>query len=450
PPAKVGEVFAETPAAEAGLMPGDKITAIDGEKITYWHELQDIISDSYEREVELEVERDGENLTVNVTPEKKSRTDFLGLNKQTYGMLGIHLTANGTTVAIESPDTPAAKGGIETFDDVLTVDGEPVKRYDEITSSVRQSGGKALDVRMLRRQPIDADYGRFYAQQAGSATVTPTQIDGDWTIGIDRVEMYLAKIEPESPAAQAGLKTGDKILALDGRPFSNFSMLDDHIKNDANKAIMKQQEEDSDSDVQVDLSYTLSYQRDGQTQETTLEPDVTEFKDDNSTTRYRVYVGWGHLSDRAQVENIDFPFFPRMGYAAERSVTQTYAFVEMMITGFVRMAEGRVGTESIGGPIMIGELAAKAGKAGWGPFLNMMALISINLAVINLLPIPVLDGGHLLLYFLEAVKRGPLSYRTRQIAAYIGFVIIVFLMVFAFKNDIERNWEDIVQWLNSL
>jgi regulator of sigma E protease len=80
----------------------------------------------------------------------------------------------------------------------------------------------------------------------------------------------------------------------------------------------------------------------------------------------------------------------------------------------------------------------------------MMALISINLAVINLLPIPVLDGGHLVLYALEAIKRGPLSYRTRQIAAYIGFVIIVFLMIFAFKNDIERNWEDIVQWLNNL
>jgi regulator of sigma E protease len=189
PPAKVGEVFAETPAAEAGLLPGDQIEAIDGQEITYWHELQDIISDSYDREVELKVERDGELMTFNVTPEKKTRTDFLGLNKQTYGMLGIHLTANGTTVAVESPDTPAAKGGLETFDDVITVDGEPVTRYDEITSKVRQSAGESLDVRMLRRQPIDADYGRFYAQEAGMATVTPVQRDGDWTIGIDRAEM---------------------------------------------------------------------------------------------------------------------------------------------------------------------------------------------------------------------------------------------------------------------
>ncbi|MFP4600637.1 MAG: site-2 protease family protein, partial [Persicimonas sp.] len=93
-------------------------------------------------------------------------------------------------------------------------------------------------------------------------------------------------------------------------------------------------------------------------------------------------------------------------------------------------------------------LAAEAGKAGWQPFLQMMALISINLAVINLLPIPVLDGGHLLLYALEAIKRGPLSYRTRQIAAYIGIAMIIFLMVLAFKNDIERNWDKIAEWLN--
>jgi len=112
------------------------------------------------------------------------------------------------------------------------------------------------------------------------------------------------------------------------------------------------------------------------------------------------------------------------------------------------MAQGRLSLDNVGGPIMIGELAAKAGKAGWDKFLQMMAAISINLAVVNMLPVPVLDGGQLMLYFLEAVKRGPLSLRTRQIAAYIGYVLILMLMVLAFKNDIERQWDYISAFVN--
>ena len=97
---------------------------------------------------------------------------------------------------------------------------------------------------------------------------------------------------------------------------------------------------------------------------------------------------------------------------------------------------------------MIFDIAAKAGRQGLDEFLWMMALISINLGLINLLPIPVLDGGHLMLFAIEAIKRKELSQRTRQIAYYIGFSIIVLLMLLAFKNDIERYWQDFASWLN--
>jgi regulator of sigma E protease len=98
---------------------------------------------------------------------------------------------------------------------------------------------------------------------------------------------------------------------------------------------------------------------------------------------------------------------------------------------------------------MIGDIASKAGHAGFRPFLNMMALISLNLGIINLLPIPVLDGGHLMLFALEAVKRRELTPRTRQIAYYVGFSMIVLLMLLALKNDIERYWQDFAEWFNT-
>ena len=86
----------------------------------------------------------------------------------------------------------------------------------------------------------------------------------------------------------------------------------------------------------------------------------------------------------------------------------------------------------------------KTGKKGWESFLWLMALISVNLGLLNLLPIPVLDGGHLVFIAIEAIKRKPVSMRAREIAGLVGFSLLILLMIFAFKNDIERYWKDIV------
>jgi regulator of sigma E protease len=153
------------------------------------------------------------------------------------------------------------------------------------------------------------------------------------------------------------------------------------------------------------------------------------------------------MSDMVMPDSIHHPLGDRLIYAAERGVGQTWRATEMMITGFLRILQGRVSLNTLGGPIMIGELAAQAGRAGLEYFLQMMALISINLAIFNLLPIPVLDGGHLMFYAIEAVRRRPLSFRTRQILTYIGLALIIMLMLLAFKNDIQRNWQDMVDWL---
>jgi regulator of sigma E protease len=449
PAAVIGEVFAETPAAEAGLKAGDRIVALDGDEVTYWHGFAEIISESYGQEVALTYERDGEKHTVGIVPETKTSTDSLGLLAQTRGAIGVHLEPQAPTIGIPNPDSPAARAGLETFDRVTTVGGKHIDRFGELDSEIRMSGGEPLDLLVLRRVPLDTSYARFYAQEVEELSARPEKDGDSYSLGVEPAEMYLAKVETDSPAEQAGLEAGDKILELEGRAYSNFRLLNEKIINDVNKEIVSQQEDDVD-EVDVAIAYDLAFLRDGERQTTSLTPAVIRFKGQGDQERYRIYLGWGHLSDRADRTEIDFPFFPRMAYAAEVGVERTVEFSEMLVMGFVRMAQGRVSLDNIGGPIMIGELAAEAGKAGWQPFLQMMALISINLGIINLLPIPVLDGGHLLLYALEAIKRGPLSYRTRQIAAYIGIAMIVFLMVFAFKNDIERNWEDIAEWINNL
>lgn len=449
PPSVVGEVFAETPAAEAGLKAGDKITHLDGKSITYWHELNQFMADAYDRDISLSYTRDGESKTVEIRPEKKTSTDFMGLHVRTYGMLGIHQQPYGATIGVRNPDSAAAQAGLETFDRILSINDQPITRYDEIESIVRQSEGKTLKMLVMHRRAIDTDYARFYSQHPAEIEVRAERIEGTFSLNLDSAEMYLTKVDADSPAAEAGLRTGDKILTLDGRTYSNFSQLSRLIINAVNEEVVDQTAQGVD-EPEVKPEYKLTYERDEEVFETTFSPIVRKYKGHGDQPVYRVVFGWGHLSERLQPDEIAFPVMARAGFAASQAYEQTADFGKMIVMGFVRMAQGRVGMDNLGGPIMIGELAAEAGKAGWMPFLQMMALISINLGVINLLPIPMLDGGHLLLYALEAIKRGPLSYRTRQVTAYIGISIIIFLMIFAFKNDIERNWDSIAAWINNL
>jgi regulator of sigma E protease len=445
PPSQIGQVMPETPAAEAGLMPGDRIVAIDGTEVRYWYQITDLVKDAYDRTLSVTVRRDGQTETVRVSPEKKTQTDFLGLNQRTYGMLGIHLGTQGPTVALDDPDGPAAQAGLEHFDRIVAVDGQPVKTFHEIRDAIRDSGGEPLELLVLHRYPIEVSYAQFFGQRADELTVTPVKRDGKWTLGLDWAEMYITEVDEGSPAAKAGLRRGDEILSVDGRAYSNWSMMTGSIQNAISKELLERNR--TGSDEPVEPSFQVTFERDGSVKETTLRPDVIEYTGESKQEQYRVYNGWGHMSDMVMPDSIHHPLGDRLIYAAERGVGQTWRATEMMITGFLRILQGRVSLNTLGGPIMIGELAAQAGRAGLEYFLQMMALISINLAIFNLLPIPVLDGGHLMFYAIEAVRRRPLSFRTRQILTYIGLALIIMLMLLAFKNDIQRNWQDMVDWL---
>jgi regulator of sigma E protease len=445
PPSQIGQVMPETPAAEAGLMPGDRIVAIDGTEVRYWYQITDLVKDAYDRTLSVTVRRDGQTETVQVSPEKKTQTDFLGLNQRTYGMLGIHLGTQGPTVALDDPDGPAAQAGLEHFDRIVAVDGQPVTTFHAIRDAIRDSGGEPLELLVLHRYPIEVSYAQFFGQRADELTVTPVKRGGEWSLGLDWAEMYITEVDEESPAAKAGLRRGDEILSVDGRAYSNWSMMTGSIQNAISKELLERNQ--TGSDEPVEPSFQLTFERNGSVKETTLRPDVIEYTGESKQEQYRVYNGWGHMSDMVMPDSIHHPLGDRLIYAAERGVGQTWRATEMMVTGFLRILQGRVSLNTLGGPIMIGELAAQAGRAGLEYFLQMMALISINLAIFNLLPIPVLDGGHLMFYAIEAVRRRPLSFRTRQILTYIGLALIIMLMLLAFKNDIQRNWQDMVDWL---
>ena len=120
-----------------------------------------------------------------------------------------------------------------------------------------------------------------------------------------------------------------------------------------------------------------------------------------------------------------------------------------MLDGLSRMFSGQVGLEQVRGPITIVQFARKSLDLGWQAYLTMMIFISLNLGILNLLPIPILDGGQLVIHSIEGIKRAPISLRTREFVQQIGFVTLMLLMGLAFWNDLSAQWKKLVDWLST-
>jgi regulator of sigma E protease len=139
-----------------------------------------------------------------------------------------------------------------------------------------------------------------------------------------------------------------------------------------------------------------------------------------------------------------------LGQAIVSGTRETLAASTKIVRTVQGLLSARIPSREVGGPIMIGQVAAQTARLGMETFLSFMGLVSVNLAVLNLLPIPILDGGQFLFLVAEGIRRRPLSYKLRERLTVVGLVLIVMLMVLAFKNDIARNWDFIVGFFREL
>ena len=128
-------------------------------------------------------------------------------------------------------------------------------------------------------------------------------------------------------------------------------------------------------------------------------------------------------------------------YALRRGVEETRNTVGFIVVTILRLFQGKVSISQVSGPITLYDVAGQAGAKGTTYFVWAMAITSVNLGLVNLLPIPVLDGGHLVLFLLEAIRRRPVSLRTREIASLLGVLLLGVLMTIALKNDVTRKWD---------
>jgi regulator of sigma E protease len=214
------------------------------------------------------------------------------------------------------------------------------------------------------------------------------------------------------PAVQAGLKTGDLIASVNGTPVDKWDKLSETIRASGGNSV------------------TLTVQREGATVQVQITPQAKPDKNIFGETLGTAYViGIERGFDEEQVGPL-----AAIGMGAK----QTAWWVETLFISIVKIFEGRIPAKDIGGPILIVQAAGQQAQLGLEYLLHFMAVISINLGVLNLLPIPVLDGGHFLFFAAEAILRRPLDIRHREIAQQVGLVLLISLMAFAFCNDIAR------------
>ena len=218
----------------------------------------------------------------------------------------------------------------------------------------------------------------------------------------------------DTPALEAGLQVGDTILAIDGETTSRWEDVSMLIKDSEGREVL------------------LTVQRDDQSLEIAVTPRMEKTKN-----IFGEEVGERYMVGIARSEEV---IYEKVGpiEALQTSISQTWTWTYLTVMGLVKIIQKVVPASELGGPILIAKIAGERMEAGWINFIYFMGVLSVNLGILNLLPIPILDGGHLVFFSVEAILRKPLNLRTMEILQQIGLVLLGTLMIFVFYNDLVR------------
>lgn len=234
-----------------------------------------------------------------------------------------------------------------------------------------------------------------------------------YMIGVPAVTSRVGDVPPDKPAAKAGIKTGDLVTSVSGKKVSRWDELAKEIAGSGGKIL----------DIQVE--------RGG---------EILTFKIIPETRKSKNLFGESVTSPAIGVVSAGEEVIDRFGPvdALVRGTQQTWNMIRLTFMSLVKLFERAVPLDTVGGPIMIAKMAGQQATAGVVQFIAFMALLSINLGVLNLLPVPILDGGHLFFFAWELIFRKPVSQKAREMAQQVGLFLLLSLMVLAFYNDIMR------------
>ena len=422
-PPIIGTVLPDLPAASAGLLPGDKVESVDGHRVRYWEELEHTTSTSAGKTLRFAIRRGPDAEERDVTPIEVERSGPLH-RKERVGWIGVSPRFHLPEIGVLDPSSPAAQAGLKTFDFVTAVNGVPVATWTEFAGAVEHAGASPLRLNYVRGGYSAVPFAHIEIEEPGSAVVIPVAVFDaagrrHYETGILSAALFVFSVEPGSPADRIGLRRGDQILSIDGMALAHWEVLREQLA--------------AHPDKDFRLGWLSSA---GVAHEATFRQEVRSQLDVNRQEEQQ--VAFGALNRLAWKTEVPVPITNRFGYALGHAFKHTGEIIATMVYGFGEILRGHVPLTTLGGPIMIGYAAGVAAEQGLDQYLWLMAVISVNLGLLNFLPVPILDGGLLVFFTLELFKRRPPSPRARQIATTVGLVVVVVLTVFALRNDVVR------------
>ncbi|AKJ98745.1 sigma E protease regulator RseP [Pseudomonas sp. MS646] len=311
----------------------------------------------------------------------------------------------------------AARAGLGAGQEIVAIDGEPT------------SGWAAVNLQLVRRLGESGSL-QLRVREQGSTVDSPRELVLDnWLKGADEPDPIrslgirpwrpalppvLTELDPKGPAQAAGLKTGDRLLALDGQSVSDWQQVVDSVRVRPDTKIVLRVERDG---APIDVPVTLGARGESKAQTGYLGAGVKA-------------VDW----PPEMIREVSFGPVAAIGEGARRTWTMSV----LTLDSLKKMLFGELSVKNLSGPITIAKVAGASAQSGVADFLNFLAYLSISLGVLNLLPIPVLDGGHLLFYLIEWARGRPLSDRVQGWGIQIGISLVVGVMLLALVNDLGR------------
>jgi regulator of sigma E protease len=313
--------------------------------------------------------------------------------------------------------TLAEQAGFREGDEIVAVAGDKTPTWAAAISEVVES---AMDEKPVAVTVTSAD-GETRELSLAIPKEVAQQPDALYrSLGLrpwePDIPPVIDDVVPGSAAEAAGLRSGDRVVSADGTPIHNWKQWVEYVRARPDAMIRAVVERSDGARLSMDVRPRAVDSAEGRIGQIGAKPRVPDDVADSMKVEYRL------------------GFFPALGEAVEKTVD--YSVLTLKMIG--RMLIGKAAIENLSGPISIAQYAGQSASIGFGHFLKFLAIVSISLGVLNLLPIPVLDGGHLMFYLIEVIKGSPVSDQTQAFCQQIGIFILLCLMSLAFVLDIER------------
>ena len=413
----IGDMSLSSPLSKAGLKYGDRLLSIEGKAVTSRRQAQDIIFKNPEKDLSIKVKSQaGEVRTLTARSQKGRTTSPWGF-VETGGVIeGLNFLTPVAMIGVAEPESLAGQAGLQTFDEIVSVNGQEIKSRTSLVQALKPENS-------LARTSWKLKVRRDNQPEEISLTLKkPLDYTRIGQLGLSDSELFISGLKEGGAGEKAGLKVGDFVFKANGERVESWSFLVDKIQG------FKEGQE----------PLQLAIIREGKLKILDLTPEK----------RTQIVQGVEHKEYMLGIM-ARAPYAPVGGYFTKKQsnpfkaialgVEKTFYWCAMIGVYIKKFVVGEVSRKTLGGAVSIGRAAYDSYSHGLDHFVRLMAILSVQLFLLNILPIPLFDGGHLMFYVIELFNGAPLSMKKMLIIQQVGVVFLLFLLIWTTFNDIH-NW----------